>query len=272
MPNLYVVATPIGNREDITLRALRVLREVALVAAEDTRKTRQLLRHYQIETPLTSYFEHNKLTKQEYIMDCLSRGDVALVSSAGMPGISDPGYELIRAARERGITVVPVPGPSAVITAAAVSGLAPEQFKYIGFLPRKSSDRRRFLSALETETAALVMLEAPHRLVAALGDILLILGDREIAVCRELTKIYEEIFRGTVRQATARFSEPRGEFTLVIQGASADRLPDLTDWTARLRDMKEHNMTARDAVAQVAAASGRSKKELYRIWVGLPER
>ena len=218
MSNLYVVATPIGNLEDITLRALRIMREVNLIAAEDTRKTRRLLAAYEIKTPMTSYHEHNKLTKLDYILNCLENGDVALVSSAGMPGISDPGYELIIAAHQRNIPVVPVPGASAVMTALAVSGLPTDRFIYLGFLPGKGAERRRRLESVAGETGTVIAFEAPHRLKAALKDMLLVLGDREVAVCRELTKIHEEVFRGTVSQAVARFTEPRGEFTLVIAG------------------------------------------------------
>jgi 16S rRNA (cytidine1402-2'-O)-methyltransferase len=164
MPALYVVATPIGNLEDITLRALRVLREVKLIAAEDTRKTRRLLNAYDIKTPMTSYYEHNKLAKLDSILDSLKEIDVALVSEAGMPGISDPGYELIAAAGRRGIPVVPVPGPSAITAALAVSGLPTDRFTYIGFLPGKSGARRRTLESIVNEPGTIIALEAPHRL------------------------------------------------------------------------------------------------------------
>ncbi len=168
MPVLYVVATPIGNLEDVTLRALRVLREVKLVAAEDTRKTRRLLNAYDIKTPMTSYYEHNKMTKLEYILDFLKEGDVALVSDAGMPGISDPGYELIAAASERRVQVVPIPGASSVTTALAVSGLPTDRFIYIGFLPNKASARREALKTAANEPGTIIILEAPHRIIAAL--------------------------------------------------------------------------------------------------------
>jgi 16S rRNA (cytidine1402-2'-O)-methyltransferase len=184
MPSLYVVATPIGNLEDITLRALRVLREVKLIAAEDTRKTRRLLSTYDIKTPMTSYYEHNKLTKLDYILEKLKEADVALVSEAGMPGISDPGYELIVAASKQNIPIVPVPGPSAVTTALAVSGLPTDRFTYIGFLPNKAGARRRLLESISDEPGTIIALEAPHRLAAALEDILNNLGDRRLAVGR----------------------------------------------------------------------------------------
>jgi len=218
MPVLYVIATPIGNLEDISLRALRLLREVKLIAAEDTRKTRHLLNAYNIKTPLTSYHEHSKRAKLDYLLDYLEKEDLALVSEAGMPGLSDPGYELIVAAIERGISVVPIPGASAVITALVVSGLPTDQFLYVGFLPRRKGQRQRLLSSIVDEPRTIVAFETPHRLGDALNDIEEILGDRRISVCRELTKVHEEIFRGRVSQAREHFVEPRGEFSLVIEG------------------------------------------------------
>ena len=206
MPSLYIVATPIGNLEDISLRALRILGEVKLIAAEDTRKTKRLLGKYDIRTPVTSYHEHNKLTKLDYILGCLGDGDVALVSDAGMPGVSDPGYELVVAASQRGIPVIPITGPSIIVTALAVSGLPTGKFIYLGFLPRKANGRRRLLESIADEYGTIVVLETPHRLLAALNDILLTLGDRKMTVCRELTKIHEEIFRGTVSQAIVHFT------------------------------------------------------------------
>jgi 16S rRNA (cytidine1402-2'-O)-methyltransferase len=218
MPVLYVIATPIGNLEDISLRALRLLREVKLIAAEDTRTTRRLLNAYNIKTPLTSYHEHSKRAKLDYLLDYLEKEDLALVSEAGMPGLSDPGYELIIAAIERGICVVPIPGASAVITALVVSGLPTDQFFYVGFLPRRKGQRQRLLSSIVDEPRTIVAFETPHRLGDALNDIEEILGDRRLSVCRELTKVHEEIFRGRVSQAREHFVEPRGEFSLVIEG------------------------------------------------------
>jgi len=218
MPVLYVIATPIGNLEDISLRALCLLREVKLIAAEDTRTTRHLLNAYNIKTPLTSYHEHSKRAKLDYLLDYLEKEDLALVSEAGMPGLSDPGYELIVAAIERGISVVPIPGASAVITALVVSGLPTDQFLYVGFLPRRKGQRQRLLSSIVDEPRTIVAFETPHRLRETLGDIEEILGDRRISVCRELTKVHEEIFRGRVSQAREHFVEPRGEFSLVIEG------------------------------------------------------
>ncbi|MFH0846868.1 MAG: 16S rRNA (cytidine(1402)-2'-O)-methyltransferase [Chloroflexota bacterium] len=269
MPTLYVVATPIGNLKDITLRALSILSEVSLIAAEDTRKTRRLLSHYQIKTPMTSYYEYNKLIKLDYILGRLDEADVALVSEAGMPGISDPGYELIAQVGEKGIPVVPVPGASALITALSVSGLPTDRFTYTGFLPRKGSERKRHLESLADEVGTLIFFEAPHRLRASLADILLILGDRRLAICRELTKLHEEVFRGTVREALAHFVQPRGEFTLVLSGAEKKSVPRFDDVQQKLRELRLKGFTAKTALAQLTGESGISRKELYRLWLGL---
>ncbi len=268
MPALYIVATPIGNLEDISLRALRTLREVKLIAAEDTRKTKRLLTTYDIKTPVTSYHQHNKWTKLDYILGCLEGGDVALVSNAGMPGVSDPGYELVVAANQRDIPVIPIPGPSVVITALAVSGLPTDKFIYLGFLPRKTSSRQHLLKSIANEHSTIVVLEAPHRLLATLNDVLLIFGDRKVAVCRELTKIYEEVFRGTISQAIEHFPVPRGEFTLVIEGKGAREKPPLTeDIEGQLHHMRRSGITAKEAIAKVAEETGLSKKELYQAWI-----
>ncbi len=268
MPTLYVVATPIGNLEDISLRALRILREVKLIAAEDTRRTKRLLVTYSIKTRMTSYHERNEWAKLDYILRCLEEGDVALVADAGMPGLSDPGYELIVAANQRGIPVVPIPGPSAVTTALAISGLATKRFIYIGFLPRNTSGRRRVLESVASEYGTIVVLESPHRLQEALNDILLVLGDRRAAVCRELTKLYEEVFRGTVSQAIEHFAEPRGEFTLVIEGKREEDRPQLSEAIeAGLQLMRQAGMTAREATTRVAKETGLSRRELYRAWL-----
>jgi 16S rRNA (cytidine1402-2'-O)-methyltransferase len=264
---LYIVATPIGNLEDISLRALRTLREVKLIAAEDTRRTKQLLASYDIKTPTTSYHERNKLTKLDYILDCLSEGDVALVSDAGMPGISDPGHELIVAASGRGIPIIPIPGASVVVTALVVSGLDTRQFRYLGFLP-KASARKKLLKSIAGDPATIVVLETPHRLTAALNDILEVLGDREIAVCRELTKLHEEVFRGRVSRAMEHFAEPRGEFTLVIAGQKEAEKPQLTEAIEKkLQEMRRRGVGAKEAVAKLAEETGLAKKELYRAWL-----
>ena len=270
MLTLYVVATPIGNLEDISLRALRILREVKLIAAEDTRKTKRLLVTYDIKTPMTSYHEHNKRSKLDYILGRLEDGDVALVSEAGMPGMSDPGYELIAAAHQRGIPVVPIPGPSAVVTALVISGLPTDRFVYIGFLPHKANARQRLLESVAHEYGTIVALESPHRLLATLNAILLILGDRKIAICRELTKIHEEVSRGTISQAIKHFTRPRGEFTLVIEGKREKDKPQLTeDIERQLHYMYQSGVTAKEAIAKISGETGLPRKELYRAWLRL---
>ena len=268
MGNLYLVGTPIGNLEDITLRALRILKEVTLIAAEDTRRARILARRYEIETPITSYFEGNKLTKLETILRALDRGDVALISEAGMPGLSDPGYELVRAAIERGYRVVPVPGPSAPVTALIVSGLPSDSFLYLGFLPRRQRGRHRLLTEVAQEQRTLLAFEVPHRLRSSLADIEAVLGDRPLAVCRELTKLHEEVWRGTVSEARDHFNEvePRGEFTLAIGGA-----PQVVErWDgdqvrAALDELLAQGASRPAAARRIAAASGWSRREVYAL-------
>ena len=273
MSTLYVVATPIGNLEDVTVRALKVLAEVDLIAAEDTRVTRKLLARYEIHTPLTSYHEHNKVAKLPMLLASLRKQDVALVSDAGMPGVSDPGYELVRAAVETGYPVVPVPGPSAITSAVAVSGLPVDQFIYLGFLPRRRAERRKLLLSLASETRTLVVFETPHRLAAALQDVLEALGDRRIAVCRELTKMHEEVFRGRVSEALAHFEEPRGEFTLVVQGAAEERTTGEPEAALEhLKRLRDQGMRARDAVARVSQDIGLPRREVYRLWLTLARR
>jgi len=269
MPTLYIVATPIGNLEDISLRALRILNEVALIAAEDTRKTRRLLATYGIRKPLTSYHEHNKKAKLSYLLSRLESEDIALVSEAGMPGISDPGYELVVAASERGIPVVPIPGPSVLVTALAVSALPSNEFIYLGFLPRRKGQRRRFFEQIAEEERTIIAFEAPHRLVATLEDILDVLGDRRIAVCRELTKLHEEVFRGAVSAAIAHFREPIGEFTLIIEGKLKGERALTAPIEGELRRLYEQGFSAKEAISQVAKATGVPKKELYRLWIRL---
>jgi 16S rRNA (cytidine1402-2'-O)-methyltransferase len=274
MPSLYVVATPIGNLEDVTLRALQTLRTVKLIAAEDTRKTRKLLTHYDIKTPLTAYHEHNKWAKLDELLRFLEdEGDIALVSEAGTPGISDPGFELIVAAGRRNIPVVPIPGPSAVTTAVAVSGLSTRRFTCLGFLPRLARDRKSFLVSVAGDPGTLVILEAPHRLQATLRDLLGILGDRRLTICRELTKIHEEIFHGSISQAASRFSSPRGEFTLVIEGSPEvpPIPPSEIDVVQQLRRLRGEGMAARQAIAVVSKKTGLPRRELYQLWLKLPE-
>ncbi|MEL7562193.1 16S rRNA (cytidine(1402)-2'-O)-methyltransferase [Dehalogenimonas sp. 4OHTPN] len=271
MPTLYVVATPIGNLEDITVRAMRVLRDASLIAAEDTRRTLKLLNALGIKKALTSYYEHNKLSKLDYILGQLEKGDVALVSDAGTPGIADPGAELIAAAIGRGFLVEAVPGPSAVMAALSVSGLPAAEFRFVAFLPRKAGERSAVLAKLAADQATLVFLEAPHRLRATLAALIESLSDRKAAVCRELTKLHEEVFRGRLSEALEHFTEPRGEFVLVVEGAkTAEREPVLDETVInRLRLMKAKGITARDAVDEVASDSGLSRKEIYGAWLEL---
>jgi len=268
MGTLYLIATPIGNLEDITLRAVRLLGEVSLIAAEDTRHTRKILEHYQIKTQLTSYFEHNKLQKVETILSALENGDVALVSDAGTPALNDPGFELVRAALAAGYPVSPVPGPSAPVAALVASGLPTDAFLYLGYLPRKAAERRRWLEQVTDLPYTLVFLEAPHRLLASLKDLRSVLGNRPAAITRELTKRFEEIRRGTLEEVLDYFNNqpPRGEFTLVIGGRHAE--PE--DWDeAKLRQAVRQGLAASEAPAQLAARltqlSGWPRRKIYEL-------
>jgi 16S rRNA (cytidine1402-2'-O)-methyltransferase len=224
---LYVVSTPIGNLEDITLRALRILKEVDLIAAEDTRQTGSLLRHFDIRKPLTSYFEGNELRKKEFILSRLKQGErIALVSDAGTPGISDPGFRLIQTAIENQVPIVPIPGPSAVVTALSISGLPTDSFLFKGFLPHKSKKRRDLLETLTEVRETLIFYESPHRLLETLGDIFDIFGDREMVLTRELTKVYEEVLRGKVSEVQHQIEKRKlkGEITLVISGKTREKV------------------------------------------------
>lgn len=268
MGTLYLVGTPIGNLEDITLRALRILAQVTLIAAEDTRRARILARRYEIDTPITSYFEGNKLTKLETMLNALDTGDVALISEAGMPGLSDPGYELVRVAIERGYPVTSIPGPSAPVTALVVSGLPSDSFLYLGFLPRRQRERRKLLAEVAQERRTLVAFEAPHRLRKSLADIETVLGNRPLAICRELTKLYEEVWRGAVAEARVHFDEvePRGEFTLVIGGASEERERwDEERVRAGLDELLAQGVPRPAAARRIAAASGWSRSKVYDL-------
>lgn len=268
MGTLYLVATPIGNLEDITLRALRVLGEVGMIAAEDTRRTRILLSHYEINTRLLSYHDHNKDARQEQMLAMLETGDVALVSDAGMPGLSDPGYELVQAALEADHQVIPIPGASAPITALVVSGLPTDAFVFIGYLPRRVAERRKLLASLTEEERTMVAFEAPHRLHASLQDMLSVFGDRrKAAACRELTKLHEEIIRGSLAELIHHFTsqKPRGEFTIVVAGKSqGDRWEE-----SRVRDLIRSFVARGDkpseAARHVAAQSGWTRKQVYQL-------
>ena len=268
MGTLYLVGTPIGNMEDISLRALRTLRQVSLIATEDTRSTGWLLNHYHIDTPLTSYWEHNKLSKLHLILGALENGDVALVSEAGMPGLSDPGFELTRAAIDAGHQTSPIPGPTAPITALVVSGLPSDRFLYLGFLPRKVGERRRHLAQIASMQHTLVVFESPHRLIQTLKDMEIILGNREIAIVRELTKLHEEIWRGKITKALTYYTTklPRGEFTLVIAGAA----PGESRWQegrvrAVLEDLLSARVPRREAVKAVAEMADWPAQKVYKL-------
>ena len=265
---LYVVATPIGNLEDITLRALRVLEEVKIIAAEDTRTTRVLLRKHNVSTRLVSYNEHNMRRRTPDLLAALGTGPIALVSEAGTPGVSDPGHELIRSAITAGFAVVSIPGPSAVVTALVASGLPMREFTFLGFVPRRAGERRRVLTAASLEPRTAVFFESPHRLRATLEAMRDAFGDRPLAVCRELTKKFEEVFRGTATEALAHFQEPRGEFTIVIEGATGGH-PLASEDTVRheLQEMRNQKLSARDAVKAVVASTGRPRREVYALWL-----
>jgi 16S rRNA (cytidine1402-2'-O)-methyltransferase len=262
---LYLVGTPIGNLEDVTFRALRVLGAVSLIAAEDTRHTRKLLDYYQLHQPIVSYFEHNEAARVKQLLDRLQVEDVALVSDAGMPGISDPGYDLIRAAIAAGVTVVPVPGPSAPIAALAASGLPTDRFLYLGFLPRRASDRRRMLASVQDEPGTLVVFESPRRIVETLEDAQRELGDRPAVVARELTKLHEEFVRGNLSEIAEHFRRqpPRGELTLTIAGGSP-RQKDV-DAAKRASELIGKGQPIADAAAALARETGLPRREAYRL-------
>lgn len=263
-----MVATPLGNLEDITLRALRILREVSLIATEDTRTTGRLLKHFDISCPMISYYEHNKLARVDRILKALDQGNVALISEAGTPLFSDPGYELVQAVIEQGLPVVPIPGPSAVTAALPASGLPTDRFLFSGFLPRKTGDRRRSLEEVKAQEATLIFFEAPHRLRATLADMVAVLGgERSIAVCRELTKLHEEIWRGTLAQALEEWNErsPRGEFTLVVAGAAPEPAWEKSRVEAKLAELVKTGLSTKDAAQQVTALSNWSRREVYAL-------
>ena len=266
MGTLYIVPTPIGNLDDITLRAVKVLRAADLIAAEDTRRAAILLSHLDLHTPLTSYFEHNKISKLDRILSALEQGDVALISEAGTPGLSDPGYELIRAAIERGHSIVPLPGATAAIPALVASGLPTDSFVFVGFLSRKAGDRQRALEELKSERRTLIFYEAPHRVRDTLEDMLAVFGDRALCVARELTKIHEEIWRGSLADALQHFGgEALGEFVLVVAGApEADRW-DEDRVRAALQAEIAHGTSASEAARRVAGISGWNKRAVYAL-------
>ncbi len=268
---LYLVSTPIGNLEDITLRALRVLKEVDLVACEDTRRTRRLLDHFGISKPTISYHEHNEQKRADELVERLLGGEsIALVTDAGTPGISDPAYRIVAAAIERGVAVVPVPGATAMIAALVASGLPTDSFLFAGFLPSRKQARRAKLEELKSERATLILYEAPHRIRETLVDAQEILGDRQMALARELTKLHEQFIRGNVSDLIAHFEshEPRGEMALVIAGSRDDNLSLVEDISISQqveRLMRDEGMSRNDAIKQAARSRGLSKREAYQL-------
>jgi 16S rRNA (cytidine1402-2'-O)-methyltransferase len=270
---LYIVSTPIGNLEDITLRALRVLREASVIACEDTRQTGKLLSHFGISKPLVSYHDHNEAARTTDLMERLQRGeDVALVSDAGTPLISDPGYRLVAAAIAVGVPVVPVPGPSAVLGALAAAGLATDAFRFCGFLPQKSGQRRKVLEELRAEACTLVFYEAPHRILAALEDVEAVMGPRPVTVARELTKLHEEFLRGAAAKVRAQLAARpsiKGEITLLIgrapEGASVAAVEVPIE--EAVRALEAEGVPRMEAIKRVAKSRGLSKRDVYRLVV-----
>ncbi len=272
---LYITATPIGNMEDITYRAVRILKEVDLIAAEDTRNSRRILSRYDIHTPMTSYHEHNKIEKAYELVDMLKDGkDIALITDAGMPAISDPGEELVRIAADVGIDVCVVPGASASVSALAVSGLPARRFAFEAFLPKDKKKRRAILEELKNETRTIIMYEAPHHLKALLSELAPVLGNsRKISLCRELTKVHEEVERTSIGDAIASYGsekEPRGEYVLVIEGKSADEIEAERQaaWEdisieEHVRRYEDEGMDHKEAMKMAASDRGVPKREIY---------
>ena len=267
---IYLVATPIGNLEDITLRALRVLREVDLIACEDTRQTRKLLEHYEIRKPLVSYHEHNETARAEELVEKAAAGSIiAVVSDAGMPAIADPGYRVVSRAIARGVPVVPIPGAVAAVAVLAASGLPAEAFRFGGFLPARQAQRRKVLEAHAAERATLIYYEAPHRIVETLLDVVEVLGPRPVVVARELTKLHEEFLRGRADEVLAELQRRpavKGEITLLIARGETPAVP-AQPVRARVEQlMREHNLDRMTALKQAARERGISKREAYRQW------
>lgn len=265
---LYLVATPIGNLEDITLRALRILKEVDLIAAEDTRHTRKLLAHYEIHKPLISYHEHNQHEKEEFLLQEIKKGkSLALVTDAGTPGISDPGVNLVKRVLAEAISVIPIPGPSALIAALSISGLPTESFIFYGFLPHKDSARQRKLSSLKDRSETLVFFESPQRLKACLQDALKTLGDRQAVVARELTKVFEEVYRGKLSEIIYEIEgkEIRGEVTLIIAGSPASTQLDEAFLVQVIKEyLKNEQLSLKEMVTFLSAELKVAKRELYK--------
>ena len=270
MSKLYLVGTPIGNLEDITLRAIRILKEVDSIAAEDTRRTGKLLQHLQIKTPQVSYHEHNKDWRTQELIARLQQGaQIALVTDAGMPSISDPGVELVSAAIASNIPVIPIPGGTAAISALAASGMPTERFTFEGFLPSKESERQARLELLQSETRTAILYEAPHRLLKTLTDLSAVVGNREIVLARELTKIHEEFWRGNIGEAIAMYTnerQPKGEYTLVLKGAAETSLiSSVAEIERELQQLLERGMTRSQASRHLAKLTSLSRREIYQL-------
>jgi len=263
---LYIVSTPIGNLEDITLRALRILKEVDLIAAEDTRHSLKLLSHFNIRKPLVSYWGEKEKVKAEETLQRLKDGQsVALISDAGTPGISDPGTVLIKKAVEEGIRVVPVPGPSAVITALSLSGFPTEEFTFCGFLPPKETQRRKMLERVSLEQRTLIFYEAPHRILETIADIASVIGERDIVVIRELTKLHEEVFRGTVSVVLEdlEHSTIAGEYVIILEGRPEKGELHMDDALREVKELMRKGMGRKESAKKIGEEYGFSKKELY---------
>ncbi len=272
---LYLCATPIGNLEDMTFRCIRILKEADIIAAEDTRNSIRLLNHFEIKTPMTSYHEYNKIEKGQKLVERLLKGEnIALITDAGTPGISDPGEELVRMCQEAGITVTAVPGAAACITALTVSGLPTRRFAFEAFLPADKKERQAVLAEMKEETRTMVVYEAPHRLVRTLKTLLDVLGNRRIRVCRELTKKHETVYAAGLEEALAYYeeNEPRGECVLVIEGKSREeiRAGEIAGWEGM--SVQEHmdfymgeGMGKKEAMKQVAKDRGVGKREIYQM-------
>ena len=277
MGTFYVVGTPIGNLEDLTRRAARILAAVDLIAAEDTRVTRRLLNLLGLRTPLLSCHRHNWPARLPQLLQALESGEVALVTDAGMPAVSDPGAAVTAAVAAAGFPVEVIPGPSAVTAALAAAGMPADSFLFLGFLPRRRRERQAALAQVAALPYTLVIFEAPHRLRPALADLQAILGDRQIAVCRELTKIHQEVWRGDLAGALDYFTAPRGEFVLVVTGkaaipASAAAAVDPATARQQLAEKRQAGLRAREAVAAVTAATGLPRREVYQLWLELQSR
>jgi 16S rRNA (cytidine1402-2'-O)-methyltransferase len=268
---LYLVGTPIGNLEDMTFRAVSILQRVDRIAAEDTRHTGKLLQHFQITTPQISYHQHNRLSRLPELLNRLQQGEaIALVSDAGMPAISDPGYELVKACLEAGIAVVPIPGVTALITALAASGLPTDRFVFEGFLPSKGKERRERLQSLQGESRTLIFYEAPHRLLPTLEDFASVFSqERQIVLARELTKLHEEFWRGTLGQAIALYQErqPKGEFTLLVAGAKPNQAVQLSEAELKieLEQLLQQGLTRSQASQKLAQLTSLPRRQIYQL-------